>query len=229
MTLREFNSAKKQGENFVVPVVSHKTGHIAPAMIVFNNALHRSTVDYIEIVRKKIPYVDERDETLVFVTYGGAKMGSSLACSQLCSFWNQSQGSKGRIINSTTIRKFTTTKVHSQVPELKKDTANHLCYSLETAEENYFFTDLRTRAGGTSSKIQEIQRRKPREIEEVFKEDLENGYIDTVIVRKKLKSNFPLDVFDKKKEKAILDSLTYKIKKSGINEINYTGNNQLHC
>ena len=113
MTLREFNSAKKQGENFVVPVVSHKTGHIAPSMIVFNNALHRSTVDYIEIVRKKISYVDERDETLVFVTYGGTKIRSSPARSQLCSFCNQSQESKGRTINSTAIRKFTTTKVHS--------------------------------------------------------------------------------------------------------------------
>lgn len=104
-----------------------------------------------------------------------------------------------------------------------------MCHILETAEEKYFLTDLGARAGGTSSKIQEIQRRKPREIEEVCKEDLENGYIDTVIVRKKLKNNFPLDVFDKKKEKAVLDSLTYKIKKSGINEINHITRETTNC
>ena len=48
----------------------------------------------------------------------------------------------------------------------------------------------------------------------MFKEDLENGSIDTAMVRKKLKSNFPLYLFETKKEKEILDSLTYRIKKA---------------
>ena len=38
MNLREFNSAKKQGESFVVPGINHKAGYIAPGMISFNNA-----------------------------------------------------------------------------------------------------------------------------------------------------------------------------------------------
>ena len=86
--------------------------------------------------------------------------------------------------------------------ELKKDTARH----------------LQTRAGKTSLKVKEVQRRKPKNMEKGFEEDLENDVIDMAIVRKKLKSNFLLDVFDKKKEKSIRDSLTYKIKKSGRNE-----------
>ena len=85
MALHEFKSAKKQDENFVVPVINHKTGHISPAAIVSNNALHSSTVGYIEFVRKK-PYANEMDEALVFVTYGGMKMGSSLISSQLRNF-----------------------------------------------------------------------------------------------------------------------------------------------
>ena len=40
--------------------------------------------------------------------------------------------------------------------------------------------------------------------EKVFKEDLENGYTDTAIVCKKLKSSFSLGVFDKKKEKVLI-------------------------
>lgn len=95
----------------VVPLMNHKTGNITPAMILFNNAFHRSTV---------IPYVDDRNEALIFFTYGWMKMGSSLVLSQLYTFWNYSQGSKVRIINSATEWMFTTPKVHSYTPELKQ-------------------------------------------------------------------------------------------------------------
>ena len=57
-----------------------------------------------------------------------------------------------------------------------------------------------------------MQDRKPKNLEEMFKEDPENGFIDMAIDGQKLKSTFALDMFDRKKEKAILDSLTYKIK-----------------
>ena len=65
MALREFKPAKKQGENFVNPVINHETRHIVPAGIVFSNALHSLTVGYIKFVRKT--YVNERDQTLVFI------------------------------------------------------------------------------------------------------------------------------------------------------------------
>lgn len=35
-----------------------------------------------------------------------------------------------------------------------------------------------------------MKRRKPKDMKKVFKEDLENDYIDMAIVRKKLKINF---------------------------------------
>ena len=59
-----------------------------------------------------------------------------------------------------------------------------------------------------------MQHRKSKDNEKMLKEDLQNGFIDTVIVRKKLKSNFPLYLFGKKKEKAMFDSLTCRIKKA---------------
>ena len=82
------------------------------------------------------------------------------------------------------------------------------------------------RAGKTSLKIQEVNCRRPKDMEEVFGEYLENGCISMAIVCKKLKSNFPLDVFDNKKEKAILHSLTYKFKTSGRNETKSDVSNQ---
>ena len=45
------NSAKKQDENFVVLVINHKTGLVFK--IVFKSEFHRSTVGYVEFVRKK--------------------------------------------------------------------------------------------------------------------------------------------------------------------------------
>lgn len=82
------------------------------------------------------------------------------------------------------------------------------------------------RAGKTSLKIQEVNCWTPKDMEEVFGEYLENGCINMAIVYKKLKSNFPLNVFDNKKEKAILDSLMYKFKKSGRNEAKSDVSNQ---
>ena len=51
-------------------------------MIVFDNPLPSLTVRYIEVLRKT-PNVNERNEALVFVTYGGTNMGSNLVRSQL--------------------------------------------------------------------------------------------------------------------------------------------------
>ena len=45
-----------------------------------------------------------------------------------------------------------------------------------TAEKNYFVTDLQTRAGETSSKIQEVLCRKPKAMEKVFEWDVEKGF-----------------------------------------------------
>ena len=70
-------------------------------MIVFDNPLPSLTVRYIEVLRKT-PNVNERNEALVFVTYGGTNMGSNLVRSQL-KLSGISRGSKGRITNSSTI------------------------------------------------------------------------------------------------------------------------------
>ena len=80
MAVHEFKSAKNQGEYFVVPVINHKTGHIVCTSN--DNPLPSLTVRYIEVLRKT-PNVNERNEALVFVTYGGTNMGSNLVRSQL--------------------------------------------------------------------------------------------------------------------------------------------------
>ena len=125
-----------------------------------------------------------------------------------------SHGSKRRVINSTIILMLTTTKVHSYAPKVMKDIANQQCHNLKTAEQNYLFTDLQTRAGETSSKIQEMKRRKPKDMKKVFKEDLEHDYTDMAIVRKKLKSNFPLDVFIRKRKMQFLIFLGVKSRRA---------------
>ena len=55
-----------------------------------------------------------------------------------------------------------------------------------------------------------MKRRKPKDMKKVFKEDLEHDYIDMAIVRKKLKSNFPLDVFIRKRKMQFLIFLGVK-------------------
>lgn len=70
------------------------------------------------------------------------------------------------------------------------------------------------RAGKTSLKIQEVNCRKPKDMEEVFGEHLENGCINMAIVCKKLKSNFPLDVFIRKRKMQFLIFLGVKSRRA---------------
>ena len=59
-----------------------------------------------------------------------------------------------------------------------------------------------------------MKRRKPKDMKKVFKEDLEHDYIDMAIVRKKLKSNFPLDVFIRKRKMQFLIFLGVKSRRA---------------
>ena len=62
-------------------------------MIVFDNPLHSLTKGYIEVLRKT-PNVNERNEALVFVTYGGTNMGLNLVRLQLWNFLESVVGVK---------------------------------------------------------------------------------------------------------------------------------------
>ena len=137
-------------------------------MIVFNNALHSPILGYIEFVRKKILCQWKGWTTRIcYIWRVESEIQLSLFAALKLSGINR--GSKGGMTNSTSIWKFTTTKVQSYALELKKHTANHMCHSLKTVEENYFLTGLQTRAGEISLKIQEVQRRKPKEMEKYSK------------------------------------------------------------
>ena len=63
-------------------------------------------------------------------------------------------------MNPTLARKYTTTSIYQYNPELKKDTADLLCHSLRTAENNYVLVEIQMKASSTSKKIQAIQRNK---------------------------------------------------------------------
>ena len=124
----------------------------------------------------------------------GGKMDSSLICTRLISFWNRVQGKTGRCINSTVVRKVTTTSIHENMPNFANDTANLLCDILKIAQEDYHVYDRQRKAASTSAKISVAQRisldngnEKPEKdlgtkILEVFKEDVQRKFIDTEIV-----------------------------------------------
>ena len=57
------------------------------------------------------------------------------------SFWRRAVGNQEEKINPILVRKYTTTVVHENMPELKKPTANLLCHSLGVAEKKYAMFD----------------------------------------------------------------------------------------
>ena len=88
-------------------------------------------------------------------------------------------------------------------------------------EEYYSLIDLKL-----VKQAQKLQCQKPKKTENLSEEGLENVYVNTAIVHKNLTRNLQLDVSDKTKEKPILGSLKYKIKKSVRNETKSNESNQ---
>ena len=48
---------------------------------------------------------------------------------------------QSRKINATLVRKSFVSKVHTEIPEYKKDLANMMCHSEETASRSYFLQE----------------------------------------------------------------------------------------
>ena len=131
MTLGEFSKAKIDGGQYTVSVIDHKTDYDGPTNIVFEADLYYDTKSYIAYYRNALEGISTERSQKVFVGWMGNMMDSSLICTQLVSFWNKVQGKRGRYINSTIVRKYTTTTVHQNQPE---DAVNLLCHSLNMAK-----------------------------------------------------------------------------------------------
>ena len=219
MTLKELHSAIRQGNSHLIRVLKHKNEHMGPANLSLTMTLYRSIHFFIKYVRSKLPEIGNDENDVVFLSYTGSGMDSSLVTTQFSSFYNRALGKEIRM-NPTLVRKFTTTAVHEMENErLKQDTADLLCHSKRMADEEYTLVDRQKKASATSASIRDIQRMAGDDYDdimfEVFQSDIDDGQITTEKVREKINTDERLKSLKGStvEEKKMLDSIRYEIKK----------------
>ncbi|XP_065648964.1 uncharacterized protein LOC136078070 isoform X1 [Hydra vulgaris] len=233
MTIGEFRRALYKENCYTISIKKHKTSYKGPANIVLTFELYNELNTYIEFFRNKLNGISLPTGTaIVFLSYNGAPMDSSMITSQFHLFWNRALGKKVKEdytkMTPTLVRKFTTTKVHQNFPSLKQNVAHHLCHSLKVAESNYAIFDKYNAASSTSNQLCLIQRSLTDEqgtkIEEkkniplnLFENEINKGSIKVADVKKKL-ANSSENLCDEKVKK-IVDKVRYAIKRKKITQM----------
>ena len=219
MTLKELNHAVCQKDGFVVRVVKHKTAYKGPANISISHDLHKHIHGYVKWLRNKLPGIRSEDDDPVFVSWGGTKMEANMITNQMNTLWGRIHGTRDRI-NPTLVRKYTTTTIHQNKPDMKKDTADLLCHSVRTAENSYVLIEKQNKAACTSRMIQSAQREQHKQevTDEMIMKEFENEISIANVTMADVREKFmELDCFskvrgDRKQEKRVLDLVRYRIK-----------------
>ena len=160
MTLHEFSRAKRQNHGYVVSVKRHKTGYKGPANIACSKKVFTQLTNYLNDFRNKLEGISLAPNEKVFVSWNGGAMTSSLITMQMGPFWRRAVENQEATINPTLVRKYTTTVVHENMPELKQFTANLLCHSLGMAEKIMLclIKSMLCAAAATSVKLRKVHK-----------------------------------------------------------------------
>ncbi|XP_065653246.1 uncharacterized protein LOC136080475 isoform X1 [Hydra vulgaris] len=223
MTIGEFRRALYNASGYTVSVKKHKTSYKGPANIAMTVELYNEVAVYIEFLRNKLVGISQPTDTEpVFLSFSGVAMDSSMISSQFTLFWNRALGktnSDSSAMNPTLVRKYTTTKVHSQFPHLKEKTAQHLCHSLKVAETNYALYDTQNSTSSTCTALTSVQRSTNGVLKgttdkidttmDLFNDEITKGLITIADVRKKI-TGADCDL------KKVLDKVRHTIRKRNI-------------
>ena len=131
-------------------------------------------------------------------------------------------------INTTLVRKLTTTTVHENLLGLKADAANLMCHSEKTAQKSYHLSDKHKKAFSTSQLIKQALRTdfnvsegnysqttcnkiSKNDLEIIFEKEIENGEIGISVVPDRIETDDRLNIhsWNEKSVKALLDSVRY--------------------
>ena len=186
MTLAEFKAGiSSEHGNWQVSVKDHKTKYKGPAVLTFTNLEYDECAVYISRLRNGLPGIDESSSSPVFVSWYGKKMSSSLLGDQFASFFQRATehnliARRNRNITATLVRKTFVSKVHSEKPGLKRDLANMLCHSEETAAREYFLQEKMKNVANTYEEMVNLMSEGGKDIVT----DLEYVYSDELRAQK---------------------------------------------
>ncbi|XP_057311268.1 uncharacterized protein LOC130649081 [Hydractinia symbiolongicarpus] len=229
------NSTGKGMSFVMVYVMKHKTASTSgPVVLAFSTSLYNDCRVYIDKIRNKIPGVGVEPSDLVFISWSGRQMTSSMIGDQFNAFFQRATTKNllERNITATLVRKSFVSTVHSSVPGLKRDLSNMMCHSEDTAAKSYFLQEKTKNVAQTFKRMHSAMRSSSssmsseeieRKITEIFKDVLSSDATITLSsVREKndLLVNIPLTEYQ------IRDKLRYivenqKLSRRGNQTLNY--------
>ena len=159
-TLREYKRVTVRNNGFIISVIKHKAGHKGRANIACTRSLFREAGIYVKYLQNKIKGISTDQGDTVFVSWSGGAMNLSLITRQMRSFWKRTLKIDIGLsrINPTLFRKYTTSTVLEDVPEIKQSTSNLLCHSLRVPESNYAIYYKQKKAVNASNLVKDEQR-----------------------------------------------------------------------
>lgn len=239
MTLGEFHHAKLEDNVCMVYVMKHKTASTSgPVVLAFSTSLYNDCRVYIDKIRNKIPGVGVEPSDLVFISWSGRQMTSSMIGDQFNAFFQRATTKNllernKRKLTATLVRKSFVSTVHSSVPGLKRDLSNMMCHSEDTAAKSYFLQEKTKNVAQTFKRMHSAMRSSSssmsseeieRKITEIFKDVLSSDATITLSsVREKndLSVNIPLTEYQ------IRDKLRYIVENQKLSRRgNQTLNNE---
>ena len=204
MTLKEFKNATISLEGVhMVSIKEHKTSSTSwHRVICFSKNLYKEYLHYVEM-QNLLPGIGVSPSDPVFVSWAGRAMSSSLIGDQFASFFQRATACnlverQSRKVTATLVRKSFVSKVHTEIPELKKDLANMMCHSKETASRLYFLQEKVKNVSKTFNKVQDTlhsEKNSELELREVFKDDTSSSKsitLDTARNKRNDLNKFPL-------------------------------------
>ena len=154
MTMNEYRQMRKEGDDYVINVMDHKTAHVyGPAIIVLNKKLMSWLSVFVEVMRAEVTTAKTGH---VFLTWNGQRMSSGQITKAVQSVFKKAEIDQK--ITCTSFRKAAVTKVHTEDPELSGKLAGLMAHRETTAKKYYLLADKSKASVEASRKLGKLMR-----------------------------------------------------------------------
>ena len=154
MTMNEYRQMRKEGDDYVISVMDHKTAHVyGPAIIVLSKKLMSWLSVFVEVMRAEVTTTKTGH---VFLTWNGQRMTSGQINRAVQSVFKKAEIDQK--VTCTSFRKAAVTKVHTEDPELSGKLAGLMAHRETTAKKYYLLADKSKASVEASKKLGKLMR-----------------------------------------------------------------------
>ncbi len=154
MTMEEFKNVRKDGDNYVISVMKHKTAHVhGLAYIILNSKLKAWLSIFVKVMRTQVATSTTGP---VFLSWNGQRMTSSQINKAVKSIFKKAEVPLE--VTSTSFRKAAVTNMHESNPEMSSKLANLMAHNESTAKKYYMIAEKTKASLEASKKLSQVMR-----------------------------------------------------------------------